>query len=498
MKKTRLLWLIPVVLILAVGGYFFVSRTQAANVQSVKLERGTISAVVDADGSMRANQSAQILWKTSGKVSEVKVKLGDHVKANDVLAVLEPTSMNANIIQAQADLASAQQALDDLMNTTTQQAQAQQDMEDAQTALDNYITNFPITQSNAFTDMITATYNLTRTINHRNYLVSLQASQADVYAANRAYSQAKQKVDILQQNFDDLSNRSANGPARRKAAHNLSSAKYELDAALKTLTWYMNKPDTNDIANADADVEMARYSVAQAQDAWNKVKDGLDAAQLAVLNARLTDAQRKYERVKNGPSDTDIQSAKARIVADQATLSVGQLTAPFDGTITEVDVMVGDLVNPGNLGYQIDDKTSQYADLKISEVDINKVELGQPAVLTFDGVPGKQYNGNVDKIGLVGKTNAGEVDYIVSVKLTDADSKVRQGMTVSASIIVGEKKDVLLVPSIAIRTENNQTVIDVRRDGQITPVVIQVGLISDTQAEILSGDVKAGDEVVVN
>jgi hypothetical protein len=41
-------------------------------------------------------------------------------------------------------------------------------------------------------------------------------------------------------------------------------------------------------------------------------------------------------------------------------------------------------------------------------------------------------------------------------------------------------------------------VINVRRDGQITPVVIQVGLISDTQTEILSGDVKAGEEVVVN
>ena len=54
------------------------------------------------------------------------------------------------------------------------------------------------------------------------------------------------------------------------------------------------------------------------------------------------------------------------------------------------------------------------------------------------------------------------------------------------------------MPSIAIRTENNQSVIDVRRGGQITPVVIQVGLASDTQTEILSGDVKAGDEAVVN
>ncbi len=446
---------------------------------------------------MRANQSAQVFWQTSGKVNEVKVKLGDQVKANDVLALLEPTSMNAKIIQAQADLASAQQALDDLMNSTTQQAQALQDVQDAQTVLDNYNNNFPVTQAKAFTDMITATYNLTRTVNHRNYLVSLRAAQADIDAAGSVYKQTKQKVDIFQQNFDDLSSLPVNDRSRRKAANNLSIAQEQLDAAFTTLNWYMNKPTANDIANADADVEMARSNVAQAQDAWNKVMDGPDATQLAILNARLTDARRKYERVKNGPSDTDIQSAKARIVADQATLSVGQLAAPFDGTITEVDVMVGDLVKPGDLGYQIDDVSSQYVDLQISEVDINKVQVGQPATLTFDGVPGKQYNGKVERIGLVGKVNAGAVDYIVSVKLTDADGEVRQGMTGSASIIVGEKKDVLLVPSIAIRTLNNQTV-DIRWGGQITPVVIQVGLASDTQTEIVSGDVKVGDMAVVS
>jgi HlyD family secretion protein len=504
MKKSKLLWLIPVALILVAGGYFIINRTQskalkaAANVQAVKLERGAISAVVDATGSVRANQSAQIPWQTSGKVNEVKVKLGDQVKANDVLAMLEPASMSASIIQAQADLASAQQALDDLMNSTTQQAQALQDMQDAQTALDNYNYNFPTTRSKAYTDLISATCNLTTTINHRNNLNSLRATQAEIDAADLIYRQMKQKVDTLQQNFDALPSLPADDHTRRKSAHDLSEAQQKLDAAFTVLNWYMSKPDANDIADANAEIEIARSNVAQSQDDWNKVKDGPDAAQLGTLKARLTDAQRKYERVKNGPSVTDIQSAKTRIVADQATISVGQLAAPFDGTITEVDVMVGDLVRPGELGYQIDDVTNQYVDLQVSEVDINKVELGQSATLTFDGVTGKQYNGKVDRIGRIGKVNAGAVDYVVSVKLTDADSKVRSGMTASASIVVGEKKDALLVPSIAIQTVNNQTVIDVRRGGQVTQVVVETGLSSDTQTEILSGDVKAGDEAVIN
>ena len=504
MKKNKLLWLIPVALILVAAGYFIINRTQskaakaAVNIQVVKLERGAISAVVDATGSVRANQSAQIPWQTSGKVNEVKVKLGDQVKTGDMLAQLEPTSMNASIIQAQADLASAQQALDDLMNSTTQQAQVLQDMQDAQTALDNYNYNFPTTRSKAYTDLISATWNLTTTINHRNNLNSLRATQAEIDAADLIYRQTKKEVDTFQQKLDALTILAVHDHTRRKAVHDLYEAQDRLADAFTVLNWYMSKPDANDIADANAEIEIARSNVAQAQDAWNKVKDGPDATQLAILKAKLTDTQRKYERVKNGPSDTDIQSAKARIVADQATLSVGQLAAPFDGTITEVDVMVGDLVRSGDLGFQIDDISSQYVDLQISEVDINKVELGQSATLTFDGVTEKQYNGKVDRLGMVGKVNSGAVDYVVSVKLTDADSKVRSGMTASASIVVGEKKDALLVPSIAIQTVNNQTVIDVRRGGQVTQVVVETGLSSDTQTEILSGDVKAGDEVVVS
>ena len=329
MKKSRLLWLIPVVLLLAAGGYFIVSRAQsqaaqaAANVQVVKLERGTISAVVDATGSMRANQSAQIFWQTSGKVSDVKVKLGDQVKANDVLALLEPTSMNASIIQAQADLASAQQALDDLMNSTTQQAQALQDVQDAQTALDNYNHNFPATQAKAQADLLTAQTNLKTMTDRRNAMNYARASQGDVDAAQASYDLAQNAVDDAQKAYNQVDYLKPSDPRRSAALVNLSDAEKKRDAALANLNWYTGNPTNEDISKADANLGQAKATLAQAQDAWNKVKDGPDATQLAILNARLTDAQRKYERVKNGPSDTDIQSAKARIVADQATLSVG-------------------------------------------------------------------------------------------------------------------------------------------------------------------------------
>ena len=428
----------------------------------------------------------------------VNVKLGSKVKKDDVLAALQMTSLNAGIIQAQADLAAAEEDLDTLMNSTTPQAQALKALQDARTALDNYNYNFPATQAKAQADLLTAQTNLTTMTNRRTALNYARASQGDIDAAQASYNLAQKAVEDAQKNYNRVDHLRPTDPLRSLAQVRLADAEKKRDAALATLNWYVGKPTKDDMAKADANVGLAMATLAQAQDAWNLVKDGPDLTQLAILKAQITDAQRKYDQVKDGPSATAIQSAQARIMADQATLNVARLTAPFDGTITEVDVMAGDLVTPGELAFQIDDISSQYVDLEVSEVDIDKVKVGQTVDLTFDAVQEKEYAGVVDQIGLVSKVNAGAVNYLVTVKLTDPDGDILQGMTASASIVVGEKQAVLLVPSIAIRIENNQSVIDVLRGGKVTTVVIQTGLASNTQTEIVSGDVTAGDEAVIN
>lgn len=504
MKQKKIFWIIPLALIVIAGGYLIYRAVQnraasaAASIQTVKVEQGSISAVVDATGSVRPKQSALVTWQTSGSVRAVNVKLGSAVKANDVLAALEMASLNASIIQAQADLASAQDALDTLQKSTTPQAQALKAVQDAQTALDSYNYNFPATQAKAQADLLTAQTNLTTMTNRRTAMNYARASQGDIDAADASYNLAQKAVDDAQKAFNRVDELKPTDPLRAAAQVRLADAEKKRDAALSTLNWYLGKPTKDDIAKADANVGQAKATLAQAQDAWNLVKDGPDATQLAILKAQLDDAERRYEQVKDGPSATDLQTAQTRIVADQATLGMAQLTAPFNGVITEVDVMAGDLVNPGELAFQIDDMSKQYVDLEVSEVDINKVKVGQQVDLTFDAVTSKQYVGKVDQIGLVSKVNAGAVNYLVTVLLTDPDANIRQGMTGSASIVVGEKQDVLLVPTIAIRIENNQSLLDVRRNGQISTVVIQTGLASDSQTEIVSGDVRAGDEAVIN
>ena len=79
------------------------------------LARGDLTATIGATGSVRANQSADLLWLTTGTVDKVNVEVGDQVNKGDILADLLQTSLPQNVILAQTDLVSAQQALTNLL-----------------------------------------------------------------------------------------------------------------------------------------------------------------------------------------------------------------------------------------------------------------------------------------------------------------------------------------------------------------------------------------------
>ncbi len=81
---------------------------------------------------MRANQTAIINWQTSGTVDSVNVSVGDQVGLGDVLASLSTTSLAQNVVLAQADLVTAQQNLDSVLQSSTQRAQAQLNLVNAQ------------------------------------------------------------------------------------------------------------------------------------------------------------------------------------------------------------------------------------------------------------------------------------------------------------------------------------------------------------------------------
>jgi HlyD family secretion protein len=368
------------------------------------LARGELTATIGATGTVRANQSSSLAWQTTGTVDQVNVKVGDHVSKGDVLASLLQTSLPQNVILAQADLVSAQQALTDLLNSDTARANAWIALRDAQTAYKN-------------------------ALNNRTSLNGPVTYQAIVYTQVGS-------------------------------------------ASVPRIKTYRSNPDPSDIANADA--------------------------QLALAKAQLEDAQRAYDRVQGGPNKDDLAAAQARVDAAQATLSVAHIIAPFSGTVTQAQPMPGDQVAVGTQAFRVDDLSDLLVDVQVSEVDINSVAAGQPATITLDAVTGKQYDGTVTEVSQAGNVVSGEVNFTVTVQLTNADSDVKPGMTAAVNIIVNQVKNQLLVPNQAVRYENGNRVVYILVNNIPKQVNITLGASSDTMSVVTGTNLKEGDLIILN
>ena len=144
-RKYRNLLIILLIVVIAASAFIFVRGSNAnttSQFQTTTLERGTLTATIGATGTVRAKQTAILIWQAAGTVDTVNVKVGDNIPEDFVMAFLEKTSLPQSVIMAEADLADAQKALDELLTSDTARAEAVIALRDAQEAhvkADNYL-----------------------------------------------------------------------------------------------------------------------------------------------------------------------------------------------------------------------------------------------------------------------------------------------------------------------------------------------------------------------
>ncbi len=496
--------IILLVIVIVVGGFlafvFFRTRQQASaarsNIQTAAVTRATLEAKIGASGSVRSNQSATLNWQTSGTVDEVKVAVGDQVATGDELALLSKSSLSQNLILAQADLVNAKKALDDLLNSPLQQAQAQQAIEDAQNALDD-LKNPQLSQAQAQQAVANA-QKAVEDANRQFQNTRLPGNQSSIDEAEAQVVLAKDRLDKAKEKYAPYANRPEDNLTRATLLSQMAQAQQQYDAAVRTLNGLLGTASATDQSVAQSKVETALAQLAQAQRDYDRLKNGPTPAELALAEAKLADAQRNWERIKNGPNPDDVAAAQAKVDAAQAAINQSHVTAPFGGTITQVFSQPGDQVAPGTAAFRLDDSSRLLVDLEISEVDINQIANGQAVVLTFDSIPGKEYQGQVNAVASVGETVQGVVNFTVTVEMTDADAQVKPGMSAAAEIVTSSVENALLIPNRAVRTVSGKQEVYVMRTGIPTSVTITLGKSSDTDSELVEGDIKEGDLIVLN
>ena len=340
----------------------------------------------------------------------------------------------------------------------------------------------------------------TGTVEEVNVKVGDKVHKGDILArlANASLPQNVLSAEVdfasAQQSLDDMQN---SDTTRAQAAVTLQAAQ---DAYKKAYDYRMSLNGKIDIANVTFDyvngqqVPKVKYTKGYA-DAETIAKADQS---LALDKAQLDDAQRAYDRVKDGPNPLDVAAAKARVQAAQATLNMAYIIAPVDGMVTQAVPLPGDQVSVGLAAFRIDDLSGLLVDVQVSEVDINNISVGQPVTLTFDAISGKTYNGQVVEVSQAGDLSSGAVNFTVTAKLTDGDAQVKPGMTAAVNIITNKVNGQILVPNQAVRLVNGKRVVYILVNGIPKLIEVTLGVSSDTQSVVLKSDLKVGDLVILN
>jgi HlyD family secretion protein len=227
------------------------------------------------------------------------------------------------------------------------------------------------------------------------------------------------------------------------------------------------------------------------------------------------------EKDKNAVLDAQIAGARASVGQARASLQTAEtnlsktvITSPMDGVVIDKAVEVGQTVaasfSTPNL-LTIGDLSVMQVAVSIDEADVGQTKVGQKASFTVDAFPDHVFEGTLSQIYYSPVTVQNVVTYTGIVEVRNEKGLLRPGMTANVKIITGQKKNVLLIPSSALRVKlgsgkegkavkglghGGQTVWVMQKGGP-KPVQVNTGLTDFTNVEVISG-LKEGDPVVTD
>lgn len=189
------------------------------------------------------------------------------------------------------------------------------------------------------------------------------------------------------------------------------------------------------------------------------------ALELAEVEAKRAEQLSENQLIAKSEADTaraQFNQAKAVVRMREAALNRAKVDlerttiyAPIDGIVISRSVEPGQTVassfNTPTLFLIANDLAKMRIEAMVSEADVGGVEEGQKVNFTVDAFPGRQFQGTVKQVRFNPSTNQNVVTYVTVVEVDNADLKLRPGMTANASIVIGEKQNVLKIPNSALR-----------------------------------------------
>jgi len=481
----RVAIIVIVMAILAVGGGYIYRQvssqntTNAATRSSLQTAKATIGDLVlyaNGTGTVIPAAESSFGFNATGQVSEIFVEIGDHVEAGQVLAQLDDT-------HAKIDLAEAQEAMNKLTSDTAI-AEAKQSLADAQydSQLAKETLSYLISPEVLYWEekvdereqILAEAQTAAQTDSSDDAKQRAKAAETSLEYAqgSLAYFQRIYKYAYIKKTFTQTETRRI-----RNAIRTVPVIIVDEETGEESELIY--PPTEGEIGMARADYELAKASVAEAQ-TYLDVLNGADIPEGATGADLVTYIETKHA----------LETAEYNLKATE-------LIAPISGTVTALDINVGDLVD-GSAVMIISDLDQPYSlGAYLDADDWGRIQLGYVVEVIFDIIPDQVFKGTVTGIyPILDTTSSNSALVRITARLDNNISyDLPSGSAASVYVIGGKAERAVLVPVEALHEigEGKYTLF-VMEKGKLRLRVVEVGLQDLTKAEIISG-LNAGDIV---
>jgi HlyD family secretion protein len=470
-----------------------------------------VSTKVSASGALAAVTTQALGFAKAAQLTEVDVKVGDTVRAGQLLAREDPFSFQQLLNQQQAQLNNQQAILDRITRGTTVGGD-HNTLDQAKKILD-------------------ATKDNGGAIHDRDQNAVFRARQARDFA-QRQLDQAVRtyRADGCTPSISD--NGTTDGDDDEATDSAASSGLNPLGA----LTGTTSCPDTD-----KTNLTTAKSSLLSAETSYDTAQHTLDVddtqARISEENARqsVVSAQNALDSDSSdrGPNIAAqaalVANGRALVANAQRDLDNTVLYAPVAGTVSAITGVVGEYVSagggtsalapgtdavipgvgaaatsdqssagasgapsatrPGGSAFMVLNNVNSFQIVvPFEESDAAKVAPNQKVQLTFDALPDLTRDGTVLSVAPGGVDISGVTNYYATILLTDTDPRLRSGQTAEAGVLVNELDNVLVVPNSAVIRQGDRSFVNTPGpDGKAMQVPFQPGLVGDDNTQVLSG-----------
>lgn len=346
-KKTGKTILTLVIILAVVAAVFFYSRYRQEqedistlnNLELVAYERETLVSSISGTGTVRPNQEALLLWETSGTVGEVPVRLGDQVRQDDLLMQLDEKDLPLDILQAQMDQLTAEDALANLdQNAVLRKTQLEADISSGRQTLQTLQNELELLQNRSCVDW---------------------------------------RIDDLQANYDDALATYQDWPTQTNLAK-VQSTKTELDFCLPEKISQL-------ISEKQAQIDLQKETIASWQAEADTLKEGPDPKDKRQLELQLEIANKRLESLELlAPFDGTVTALYTqtgdRVSTGTQAVQVSDLSRLIVETpISEVDIPSVQVGQPVELVFD-----AFFDDTYIGTVsEVSEVGVSQQGVINY-------------------------------------------------------------------------------------------------------------------